>query len=537
MALEIKKGSNWWYARWRDGDKIRQVRLSVPVRGRPPSSLRQEGDRAFERSRGQAMREHDRLLKELKVDRTAEKDLRDLIQLKTGHQPEFPVLRDLPRLWAEIPRRKAPTPRYVSQCQTVIERFVEFVEAEQPGIVEFAQVTPDTARAFMHAEEDRGLSPRTWNGSLNLLRRTFNKLHPFLSPGNNPFHGLVTKEEQTVNRLPFSGEELRSILRECEKDNFIRPIIVTGICTAMRRGDCCTLRWSDVNLGDGFIRVKTSKTGSTVEIPIFPLLNQELQQAVQKRGDSQHCFPDQAAMYKSNPDGITRRVKQVLAKALQKVPKGSEDNSSAQHPPREIPSEIRQYLSILPASPRNRRLKRAVRLYSSGKTMAEVARSIGVKTSSISGYLKEVETKTGCSIVRRSTSPLPMKLLQTEKEGRKRKASIRDFHSFRVTWITLALTAGVPLELVRRVSGHQTVDIVLKHYFRPDRENFRSALMKAMPEMFGSAEAKSQSSDFIDRALDELRTMDAKNWSQKRDVLIHLLSQIKSDTPTPSSGA
>jgi hypothetical protein len=130
-----------------------------------------------------------------------------------------------------------------------------------------------------------------------------------------------------------------------------------------------------------------------------------------------------------------------------------------------------------------------------------------------------------------------MKLLQTEKEGRKRKASIRDFHSFRVTWITLALTAGVPLELVRRVSGHQTVDIVLKHYFRPDRENFRSALMKAMPEMFGSAEAKSQSSDFIDRALDELRTMDAKNWSQKRDVLIHLLSQIKSDTPTPSSGA
>ena len=30
------------------------------------------------------------------------------------------------------------------------------------------------------------------------------------------------------------------------------------------------------------------------------------------------------------------------------------------------------------------------------------------------------------------------------------------FHSFRVTWVTLPLTAGVPLELVQKVSGHKT---------------------------------------------------------------------------------
>ena len=29
---------------------------------------------------------------------------------------------------------------------------------------------------------------------------------------------------------------------------FIRPIIVTGMCTAMRRGDCCLLEWKDVDL-------------------------------------------------------------------------------------------------------------------------------------------------------------------------------------------------------------------------------------------------------------------------------------------------
>jgi hypothetical protein len=47
----------------------------------------------------------------------------------------------------------------------------------------------------------------------------------------------------------------------------------------------------------------------------------------------------------------------------------------------------------------------------------------------------------------------------------------------------LALSAGVPVELVRRVTGHATVDIVLENYFRPDREQFKSALNLALPDV------------------------------------------------------
>lgn len=43
--------------------------------------------------------------------------------------------------------------------------------------------------------------------------------------------------------------------------------------------------------------------------------------------------------------------------------------------------------------------------------------------------------------------------VQQEREHGLRKASLRDFHSFRVTWVTVALTAGVPLEIVRKVTG------------------------------------------------------------------------------------
>jgi len=55
-----------------------------------------------------------------------------------------------------------------------------------------------------------------------------------------------------------------------------------------------------------------------------------------------------------------------------------------------------------------------------------------------------------------------------------------------VTWITLALSAGVPLELVQRVTGHKTTQVVLKHYFKPGRDAFKAALESAMPALMGA---------------------------------------------------
>ena len=65
----------------------------------------------------------------------------------------------------------------------------------------------------------------------------------------------------------------------------------------------------------------------------------------------------------------------------------------------------------------------------------------------------------------------------TNSSFAERDASVRDFHSFRVTWVTIALTGGVPLELVQKVTGHKTTEIVLKHYFQPGKEAFRQALL------------------------------------------------------------
>ena len=111
--------------------------------------------------------------------------------------------------------------------------------------------------------------------------------------------------------------------------------------------------------------------------------------------------------------------------------------------------------------------------------------------------------------------------IYAEHKGGLRRASVRDFHSFRVTWVTLALSAGVPLELVQKVTGHKTTDIVLKHYFQPGREDFRKALQSAMPKLLTNGQKSPK-----DEMKEVLAKLTAKNWKKSKARLLKLLAKV-----------
>ena len=338
-------------------------------------------------------------------------------------------------------------------------------------------------------------------------------------------------------RKPFTPEEMKAILDTVRDDDFVRPIIVTGMCTALRRGDYCLLKWKDVDLERRFITVKTAKTGQTVGIPIFPLLLDELWRQADGGKSTPHptlspveaervetigaggilhtagregaacseskpypregyVFPKQAKMYLENANGMTWRVKKVLAVALGGFARAEGGEQKAETALPEVPAEEarrrgREFIAGLPDSVKTRRMLAVFEGYMDGKSASAAAVAAGVCKASGLAYLNEVEAVAGCRIMRGRTGGCSFvaalrsdaSLLRVRRPGGVRRASVRDFHSFRVTWVTLALTAGVPLELVQKVTGHKTTDIVLKHYFQPGREDFRQALHSAMPKL------------------------------------------------------
>jgi len=111
--------------------------------------------------------------------------------------------------------------------------------------------------------------------------------------------------------------------------------------------------------------------------------------------------------------------------------------------------------------------------------------------------------------------------IHAERKGGLRRASVRDFHSFRVTRVTLALTSSVPLELVQKVTGHKTTDIVLKHYFQPERKDFRRALQSAMSKLLTNGHKSAK-----DEMREVLEKMTAKNLKKSKARLLRLVGNL-----------
>lgn len=398
MGLELRRDSKqqlrskWWYGRYIINGERKFVNLGVEVKGKVPENLRQHGDMAFECSRTLAAAKLKELLAEAHSRKTAAHHLQELYEIKSGEAMTQVPLTDLEEQWELLPAKRKRADQKLKAQRAHIKQFREFIEGNYPQAKMMSQITRKMALAWMRDLDARKLSSATYNTKLSLLRGLFEKIGPQAGVLTNPFAGIPYHETSTVHRQPFTQDELNAILEHC--DNLIRPVVLTAMCTAMRRGDCCQLKWESVDLESGFIAVKTSKTGELAEIPLFPLLRETLENLPRK---SVYVFPEAAQMYRSNQYGLSWRFQKALKDA-------------------------------------------------------------GIKDTLV------------------------------ERADASQRASVKDFHSLRTTWITMALSAGVPMELVRRVTGHSTVDVVLKHYFRPGREVFRTALETAMPKMLTGGE-------------------------------------------------
>lgn len=446
MPLELRRKpdgtlkSKWWYGAYMVNGHRYATNLGVEVKGTPPKSLKKEGDPTFERARGIAQAKLDALIADTKGQRSAEALVQNLHEIKYGSKIlTFPIA-DLKTAWTRMPKRRRNLhPRYVKDVEATIKRFVDHVQEKHPELLEAAQVTREIAREFMEKEGDRQMAAKTWNDSLKRLKAIFRFLQVEYGVLRNPFDGIKAHEEHHVHRRPLTMAEVKALLDAVKDDDFCRPIIVCGLSTAMRRGDCCLLKWADVNMqgANPSITVKTSKTGETVCIPIYEALMRELGLA-RKRwdGKSEYVWPEAAAMQMKNQQGVTWRLRQAFEHA-------------------------------------------------------------GFKDKDI----------------------------RANRAHGMRRASLKDFHSLRTTWITEALTRGVSIETVKRISGHRTVEVVTTHYFRPGQDQVRAALADALPALLTSGETEDGEKPQApkEQVLEICKGMTSKTWEKDVERIVALV--------------
>lgn len=524
----------YWYGEYeRNGQ--RKVATLCSWKGTPPASdsVTDQGDEEFEATRHKALA----ALRDMVEGQRSQSDKETLVQrihaARYGTKVVAVPIASLPAKWDSFPRRRKPSTFHRENCHRILTRFMAHMKTSDPSIKELGAVTAEHVRAFMDAEDMRGISPRTWNVTLTVLRAVFKRLEPFSAAWRDYLATTPTKEEATIHREPFTAAEIKDVLDAANEDPFIRTLIIVALCTAMRRGDVCTLRWKHVDLAKGFLTVKTAKTGETVEIPILPMLRDELDIArrTSKTERDAFVFPEAAQLYADSPDSLDRRLKAVLTRA------GFVDDATAERMKVAVQeraalpalssteTRARGLKAIASAQMTEKRRVRTVAIftrYMDGQSVRDISTATQSSKGIVSMRLADVGTMIGAAVIRQpSLSAIVHGSTLAKKDGdtqRMKRGSLKGWHSFRTTWITLALSAGVPMELVRRVTGHASADVVLKHYFRPGREQFRVALQSAMPTLMLNGKKET-----VADAITILRASTAKTWTRDRAKAIDIL--------------
>lgn len=114
---------------------------------------------------------------------------------------------------------------------------------------------------------------------------------------NNPLIGLFKPKENPPRERIICDDEIKALLKELnysdnvELDSIKRKVgaaLVFSLETAMRAGEICNLKWSDISESGLVLNVKTAKTRSGIrEVPLSSRARRVLQQCkIGNEGDS-----------------------------------------------------------------------------------------------------------------------------------------------------------------------------------------------------------------------------------------------------------
>lgn len=143
----------------------------------------------------------------------------------------------------------------------------------------------------LHREVGRE-HPYRANRLLAMLRKMFSlaKIWGFVD-GDNPATGIERFKEHKRDRFLSPQEMPRFFVALRDEPNvFVRAAILTTLLLGLRRGEALSLRWSDLDLDEGLVRIAKTKADRPHLLPLpQPVI--DLLRGLPRLHDNEHVFP------------------------------------------------------------------------------------------------------------------------------------------------------------------------------------------------------------------------------------------------------
>lgn len=138
----------------------------------------------------------------------------------------------------------------------------------------------------------------------------------------NPGEGVqALPEEDSVQREPFTGNEITALVKATADDAEWRTVILLGAYTGLRLTNCTKMKWADLDLEKGLIRVvpvkqrRMTKRKKQLKIPIHATLERALAGLLRPDDPEARLFPRLAQLPTGGTSGLDAEFRKIMAKA------------------------------------------------------------------------------------------------------------------------------------------------------------------------------------------------------------------------------
>jgi len=316
--------------------KWKSVPLDVKVSGSLPTKRRGKGDEAFEKSKWEAEnriteleQEVSKLVSEPEKMKAISRFRNRMNRSKKGEvvslDSDYLLADNLATAWGELPRKRKgkvdstkskrrPERTYTAQVQEDIRKFVKFSRDRNPKLVYAYEITDLDAEAFIGSVRKRGSNGKTCNNKLVALRSVFKRLKKRIGAKDNPFEEVESFDDETISRKSYTNDQIEHLYAFSLKNRKYGALVIVGLFTGMREGDCSLLQWEKVSFEEDQICTKADKTGEDIWIPLFPALKDLLLELKPKKKG--YVFPAHAKKYLDSATIISAALVRFIGKAF-----------------------------------------------------------------------------------------------------------------------------------------------------------------------------------------------------------------------------
>jgi integrase len=161
-------------------------------------------------------------------------------------------------------------PRTQDTYEGILRRWRETLP---PGLL-LTDVTASHLRPYVHASRLANATQRKRYGHVQtFLKWCVEQRHA----QSNALEDVREPKEQKKAAAFLSTDDVETLLRTIDAhheitediagrkpdDDWLKAVIRVGVCTGLRRGELCRLRWRDVDLGQGFLTVRSEEGAET----------------------------------------------------------------------------------------------------------------------------------------------------------------------------------------------------------------------------------------------------------------------------------